>query len=59
MGNEYPLFNEQLSRSLRTRLQRQVALVDLAYVKLGLNDPVAALTYAGRLLATPASVINR
>lgn len=38
---------------------QQIALVDLAYVHLGLNDPVTTLSYAGRVLATAASPVNR
>lgn len=38
----------------------QVALVDLAYVHLGLNDPVSALGYAVRVLgAQHVSAVNQ
>ncbi|CAM9259354.1 unnamed protein product, partial [Ectocarpus sp. 12 AP-2014] len=36
----------------------RVALADLAYVHLGLDDPVSALTYAGRLLETNPSAVS-
>lgn len=40
-------------------LMIQVALVDLAYVHLGLNDPVTTLAFTGRLLANKTSVVNQ
>ncbi len=36
----------------------QVALADLAFVHLGLNDPVSALAFAGRLLETKPSAVS-
>ncbi|CAB1096646.1 unnamed protein product [Ectocarpus sp. CCAP 1310/34] len=44
--------------SMMTEELYRVALADLAYVHLGLDDPVSALTYAGRLLETNPSAVS-